>query len=258
MRSATSGSGVPVADRALIVTGASRGIGAATARLAGARGYPVCVNHRDSEPEARKLADEIQAAGGRAIAVGADVGRPDAVARLFDVTERSLGRVGMLVNNAGITGGLSLLRDLTPEALEHVMRTNVMGTFHCCREAVQRMTTTGGGKGGAIVNVTSQAARFGGQRLLHYAASKAALETLTVGLAREVAGEGIRVNAVSPGLIDTDPRDGTRPAGPDDRVGTIPLGRFGRPEEVAEAILWLLSDASSYVTGTVLPVAGGR
>jgi NAD(P)-dependent dehydrogenase (short-subunit alcohol dehydrogenase family) len=247
-------------DKVLIVTGASRGIGAATARLAAARGYRVCVNFLGSAEAAHALVAEIEAAGGRALAVQGDTSDEAAVCRLFETVDRALGPVDALVNNAGVTGPMGRVEDLALDTLRHVLDVNVIGCILCAREAVRRMSTKRGGRGGAIVNVSSGAATLGSpNEYVHYAASKGAVDSFTIGLAREVAGEGIRVNAVSPGLIETDIHAS---AGAPDRLErlapTVPIARAGSPEEVAEPILWLLSDAASYMTGGILRVAGGR
>ena len=242
----------------LLVTGASRGIGAATARLAAARGFSVGVNYLGNRTAAERVAAEIESSGAKAIAVRADVGEEAEVAKLFETVDRELGPVTALVNNAGINGGYSRVDEVDGARLTQVFATNVFGTFFCAREAVRRMSTAHGGPGGAIVNVSSQAATFGGNKLAHYAASKAAVNALTIGLAREVAGEGIRVNAVSPGVIETDALDGLDAGRLEGLKASLPMERFGGPEEVADTILWLLSDQASYVTGAILPVAGGR
>ncbi len=244
----------------LIVTGASRGIGAAIAELAGARGFSVAVNFVTSEAEARAVAEQIISAGGRACAIQADVAREEDILRLFETAERELGPIRALVNNAAITGGFARVDSVRATALARVMAVNVTGAFLCAREAVRRMSTKHGGSGGAIVNVSSRAAHTGSAgEWVHYAASKGAIDTFTIGLAREVATEGIRVNAVAPGLIET----GLHAAnGAPDRLerlaSTIPMQRAGMPLEVAEGVLWLLSPSASYTTGAILEIGGGR
>jgi NAD(P)-dependent dehydrogenase (short-subunit alcohol dehydrogenase family) len=251
---------VPDRPELLIVTGGGRGIGAATARLAARRGYAIVANYAENEAAASAVVREIEQGGGRAIAIQADVSNEKDVLRLFETAEKTLGRVTALVNNAGITGGFSKLEDLTAVTLERVLAVNVTGAMLCAREAVRRMSTRHGGAGGAIVNVSSRAAQLGGPgEWIHYAASKGAIDTLTIGLAKEVGGEGIRVNAVAPGLIETDLHAAAgEPGRPQRLAAANPLARPGLPEEVAEAIVWLLSPASSYITGAILPVSGGR
>ncbi len=243
----------------LIITGASRGIGAAVARLA-ARQYSVVVNYARDEAAASEVVRQLIAAGGRAVAVQADVSVEKDVERLFAEAEKQLGPVRALVNNAGITGNFSRVDAITSEMLARVFAVNVIGTILCSREAVRHMSTRNGGSGGAIVNVSSRASEIGGAgEWVHYAASKGAVDTFTIGLAREIAAEGIRVNAVSPGLISTELHAA---AGAPDRLErmapTIPMKRAGTAEEVAEGILWLLSPAASYLTGVILPISGGR
>jgi len=247
-------------SRTLVVTGGGRGIGAATARLAAARGWAVCVNYRRERAAAESVAAEIARAGGRAAAVAADVASEADVVRLFETAERELGPLGGLVNNAGILERQSRLEDMDAARLERVFAVNVTGAFLCAREAVRRMSTRRGGAGGAIVNVSSLASRLGSpNEYVDYAASKAALDTLTVGLAKEVAAEGIRVNAVRPGLIYTGIHaSGGEPGRVDRLKEGVPMKRGGRPEEVAHAILWLLSDEASYSSGTFIDVSGGR
>lgn len=246
--------------RCLVITGASRGIGAAVARLSGTRGYPVAVNFAKDEAAAQEVVRDIASAGGRAAAIRADIAREADILRLFETAERELGPIGGLVNNAAVTGGFARVQDVTTAALTEVFNVNVVGTMLCAREAVRRMSTIRGGNGGSIVNISSIAARTGSSgEWVHYAASKGAVNSFTLGLAREVATEGIRVNAVAPGLIAT----GLHAAnGEPDRLlrlmPSIPMHRPGLPEEVAEAVLWLLSPAASYVTGSILEIGGGR
>ncbi|HEX2477763.1 MAG TPA: SDR family oxidoreductase [Geminicoccaceae bacterium] len=245
----------------LLITGGSRGIGAATARLAAARGYAVAINYRAEAERAAALVGEIAAAGGNAVAVQADVARPEEVGRMFAQTDERLGRATALVNAAGINGGPpTRVADLAPAALERLMAVNVIGTMLCCREAVRRMSTAHGGAGGAILNVSSMAATIGGRPgRSAYATSKAAVDSFTVGLAKEVAREGIRVNAIRPGMTLTDMTDAVW-RDPDRRTqiaATIAMNRCAEAEEIAQPILWLLSDQASFVSGAILDASGG-
>jgi NAD(P)-dependent dehydrogenase (short-subunit alcohol dehydrogenase family) len=250
----TSSSGV------VLVTGASRGIGAATASLAAARGYAVCINYRNNESAARALCDRIVRAGGQAVVVGADVAVEADVVRLFDECAERIGVPTALVNNAGVLETQMAVVDMDLGRLQRVFATNVFGTFLCAREAVRRMSTARGGRGGTIVNVSSAASRIGSpNEYVDYAASKGAVDTFTLGLAKEVAMQGIRVNAVRPGLIETEIHASGGDPGRVERLkGMLPMQRGGTAEEVAHAILWLLSNESSYTTGTLVDVAGGR
>ncbi len=246
--------------RTLVVTGGSRGIGAAVARLAGRRGYSVAVNFLGDETAACGVVEDIRSGGGSAVAIRGDVGVEADIIRLFQQTERELGPICGLVNNAGVTGGFSRVETLEAANLAHVLTANIAGTILCAREAIKRMSTRRGGHGGVIVNISSLAARTGGAgEWVHYAASKGAVDTFTIGLAREVASEGIRVNAVAPGLIATGIHAANGAPNRLERLSpTIPIGRPGSPAEVAEGVLWLLSDAASYTTGTILEIGGGR
>ncbi len=244
----------------ILVTGGGRGIGAAICRLAAARGYDVAVNYARDEKAARSVVDAIADSGGKAVAVRGDVADAGQVTEMFDAAERALGPLTALVANAGITGTISRLEDADPAAIARVVDVNVTGALLCMREAVRRMSTRNGGKGGAIVGISSAAVTLGSPgEFVWYAASKAAIDTMVLGLGREVAAEGIRVNAVAPALIDTEIHAA---AGAPDRVERmapgIPMGRAGTPEEVAEAVLFLLSDAAGYITGEVIRVGGGR
>jgi NAD(P)-dependent dehydrogenase (short-subunit alcohol dehydrogenase family) len=251
---------VPETMATLIVTGASRGIGAAIARLAGTRGWAVAVNFSTGEAEAQRVVGDIVASGGRAVAIHADIAREDDIVRLFETAERELGAIKGLVNNAAITGGFARVEEVSAAAIQKTFVVNVAGAMLCAREAVRRMSTRRGGTGGAIVNISSRAAHTGSAgEWVHYAASKGAIDSFTIGLAREVATEGIRVNAVAPGLVDTELHAANGDPGRLQRLmPTIPMGRAGTPDEIAEAVLWLLSPASSYVTGAILEVGGGR
>jgi len=248
------------APEVLLVTGGSRGIGAATARLAAERGYAVCVNYEHDHGAADAIVAEVAARGGRAIAVRADVAVEADVFRLFHEIDGRLGRISALVNSAGIVEPQMRLEMMTAERIARIFAVNVVGTMLCAREAVRRMSTSHGGRGGVIVNVSSIAARLGSAgEYVDYAASKGAIDTFTIGLAREVAGDGIRVNAVRPGFTYTDIHArGGEPGRVDRLSGTVPLQRGAQPIEIARAILWLMSNEASYATGAILDVGGGK
>lgn len=247
-------------DRIILITGGGRGIGAATARLAAGRGYAVCISYARNEAAADDVVDSIVGLGGTALAVRADVADEADVERLFRTVDAKLGRIDALVNNAGILETHMRVDRMDVARWQRVFAVNVFGTFSCARQAVRRMSTAHGGRGGAIVNVSSIAARLGSPlEYVDYAASKAAVDTFTLGLAKEVAAEGIRVNAVRPGVVYTEIHASGGEPGRVDRVkNAVPMQRGGQPEEVARAILWLLSDEASYTTGTLLDVGGGR
>ena len=247
-------------NKVMLITGASRGIGAATARLAVQRGYHLLLNYRSRADEAEALAAEISAAGGTAHTMQADIAEEADVLRLFAELDKRYGRLDALINNAGILEAQMRLEQMDVARWQRVLATNVIGSFLCCREAIKRMSSQHGGDGGAIVNVSSMAARLGSpNEYIDYAAAKGAVDSLTIGLAREVAGEGIRVNAVRPGLIATDIHAAGGEPGRIERLkGSVPLQRGGEAREVAEAILWLASEQSSYCTGSFIDVSGGR
>jgi short-subunit dehydrogenase len=243
----------------MIVTGGGRGIGAATARLAARSGWAVALVYRDRSADAEAVLADIAAAGGRAIALRADVGDEAAVIRVFEAAD-ALGPLTALVNNAGVTGGVARVDELDPACLDEVLRTNVRAPFLCAREAIRRMSTRHGGRGGAIVNVGSGASQLGTPGVwVHYAATKGALDTMTIGLAKEVAGEGIRVNCVRPGLIDTEIHASRPPGQLEEILRSVPMGRAGTADEVARSIVWLADgEASPYVTGSFIDARGGR
>ena len=247
-------------DKVLLITGASRGIGAATARLAAGRGYAVCVNYRRNRDAADSVVQDLHAAGARAVAVAADVAVEADVVRMFETCDAALGSPAALVNNVGILETQMRVDAMDAARLARIFAANVIGAFMCARQAVRRMSSRYGGAGGAIVNVSSGASRLGSPgEYVDYAASKGALDTLTIGLAREVAEEGIRVNAVRAGFIYTDIHaSGGEPNRVDRVKAFVPMKRGGRPGEVAAAILWLLSEEASYTTGAFIDVAGGK
>ncbi len=246
--------------KVMIVTGGSRGIGAATAELAAERDYAVCVNYLQNRGAAETVVDKIEQAGGQAVAVAADVSLEPDVLRLFETVDNTLGPVTALVNNAGILEHQMRLDEMDAARLNRIFAINITGCFLCARQAVQRMSTIFGGQGGSIVNVSSGAARSGSPgEYVDYAASKGALDTMTIGLAQEVAAEGIRVNAVRPGFIYTDIHaDGGEPGRVDRVKEFVPMKRGGQASEVANAILWLLSEEASFSTGTFIDVTGGK
>lgn len=247
-------------SKVMLITGASRGIGAATARLAAARGYAVCINYRQQQDAATQLVAEIRADGGEAFAIQADISDENQVAELFKQFDQQFSRLDVLVNNAGMLESQSRLEAIDGARLQRVFAANVYGSFYCARQAIQRMSTRRGGNGGAIINLSSIAAKLGApEEYIDYAAAKGAIDSMTVGLAKELAADGIRVNAVRPGVIDTEIHASGGEPGRVERVSkSIPMQRGGQPEEIAEAIMWLASDAASYTSGALLDVAGGR
>jgi NAD(P)-dependent dehydrogenase (short-subunit alcohol dehydrogenase family) len=247
-------------DLVLLITGGSRGIGAATALLAAQRGFAVAVNYASNSLAADEVVRTIRDGGGRAISVQADVGDEAQVLAMFEKVDAKFGRLTALVNNAGVVDVQARVDQMSVARLERMLRINVIGSFLCAREAVRRMSTKHGGSGGAIVNLSSAAARLGSPgQYVDYAASKGAIDSFTIGLAKEVADEGIRVNAVRPGLIDTEIHaSGGMPDRAFQLASTVPMKRTGSAQEVANGIVWLLSEEASYVTGTFLDVTGGR
>ena len=243
----------------MLVTGAARGIGAAVARHAAACGYHVVLNYTSSRDAAEDLADEIRETGRRALAVQADVADEGAVMAMYALIDEHFGRLDVLVNNAGIAGGYGRLETVTPEMMARLWAVNITGPFLCAREAAARMRTDLGGRGGSIVNISSKAAVLGGStEWVHYAASKGAIDTMTVGLAKELANVGVRVNGVRPGLIESDFHLHAPPGRVERMAPMIPMERSGSAEEVAGAVVWLASAEASYVTGTLIDVTGGR
>ena len=247
-------------QKVVLITGGSRGIGAATAVLLAQHGYRVAVNYREKEGHAKRVVNKINSDGGAAIAIQADVSNESEVAEMFNQLDDRLGTISALVNNAGILAPLARVQDIDAHRIRKLFDINVVGSFVCAREAILRMSTENGGTGGTIINLTSGAARLGAANdYVDYAASKAAIDTFTIGLAKEVANQGIRVNAVRAGFIKTDMHDSVGGSKRFAQVkNTIPMERVGMPEEIAESIYWLLSDKSSYCTGTILDATGGR
>jgi len=244
----------------MLITGASRGIGAATARLAAHQGYALCLNYHQREDAVKQVLEQVHAAGASAITVKADVADESQVLQMFEVIDREFGQLDVLVNNAGMLEQQMRLEQMDAARWTRVLGANVIGSFLCAREAIKRMSTQHGGQGGSIINLSSIAARLGAPgEYIDYAAAKGAIDSMTVGLAQEVAGEGIRVNAVRPGVIHTEIHAS---GGEPDRIervkSSVPMGRGGQAEEVAEAILWLASEHASYTTGALLDVSGGR
>ena len=247
-------------SRVMLITGASRGIGAATARLAAHQGYALCLNYHQREDAVKQVLEQVRAAGVSAMTVKADVADESQVLQMFDMIDREFGRLDVLVNNAGMLEQQMRLEQMDAARWTRVLGANVIGSFLCAREAIKRMSNQHGGQGGSIINLSSIAARLGAPgEYIDYAAAKGAIDSMTVGLAREVAGEGIRVNAVRPGVIHTEIHAS---GGEPDRIervkASVPMGRGGQAEEVAEAILWLASERASYTTGALLDVSGGR
>lgn len=247
-------------NKTVLITGGGRGIGAACARLAAQQGYQVCISYRSDDAAAANVVRAIEEAGGAALAIRADVADEREVERMFAQVDARFGRLAALVNNAGVLARQMRVEEMDAARIRRILDTNVVGSFLCAREAVRRMSTRHGGQGGAIVNVSSRAAVLGSAgEYVDYAASKAAVDALTIGLSKEVAGEGIRVNGVRPGLIHTTMHaDGGEPGRVARLQSSVPMGRGGEPVEVAQAILWLLSDAASFTTGSFIEVSGGR
>ncbi len=246
--------------KTLLITGASRGIGAATARLAAARGYDVAINYASNAAAAEAVATDVRKTGRRALTIQADIANPADVRAMFAACDREFGQLDAFVNNAGILFPHARFTDISEMQLDRMIAVNFKGAYLAAQEAARRLSTRLGGRGGAIVNMSSMGAKLGGAfECTDYGATKGAIETLTIGMAKELAAEGVRVNAVRPGLIDTEIHGSAGEPGRVNRLmGTVPLGRAGTPEDVAEAVLWLLSEQSGYTTGNIVDVAGGR
>ncbi|OGT47432.1 MAG: hypothetical protein A3E83_01655 [Gammaproteobacteria bacterium RIFCSPHIGHO2_12_FULL_41_20] len=238
-----------------IITGASRGIGAATAQLLAKQGYAVCINYYQAKERAEKLATAINQAHGQAIAVQANMALESDILNLFEITDKKLGPITTLINNAGTNGGICEVEHITAHCLQTVFATNVFGAILASREAIKRMKQQNSGN---IVNISSEAAKFGGTKMAHYASSKAALNTLTIATAREVAAYNIRVNAISPGVIDTEMHQASPPERVAALINSLPMKRMGKAVEVAELIAWLVSDSAAYISGTIIPITGAR
>ncbi|WP_444883423.1 SDR family oxidoreductase [Microbulbifer sp. PSTR4-B] len=247
-------------NKVALITGGSRGIGAATAKLLAQRGYQIAISYRERRKQAEDLVNELQSLGVTAIAARADITSEDEVVRLFEKVDQNLGPINSLVNNAAIIKPQMRVELMDSQRINEILRTNITGTLLCCREAIKRMSTKSGGSGGTIVNISSAASRSGSpNEYIDYAASKGAVDTLTIGLSQEVAGEGIRVNGVRPGFIYTEMHaDGGEPDRIERVKSAIPLKRGGQAEEVAKAVAWLLSDESTFTTGSFIDVAGGK
>ena len=243
-----------------LITGGSRGIGAAVARLAAEQGASVCVNYVANGDAAQAVVDDIKSRGGQVMACQGDMAIEADIERVFDECSNAFGPVTVLVNNAGVLDLEGNLADFSSERISRIINLNVTGALLCAREAVRRMSTDSGGRGGSIINISSMAATLGsGGAYVDYAASKGAIDALTIGLAREVARQGIRVNGIRPGIIETDIHaSGGNPTRAEDLADTVPMGRPGKPQEVAEAVIWLASDKASYITGSTINVSGGR
>ncbi|WP_444938180.1 SDR family oxidoreductase [Microbulbifer sp. JMSA002] len=247
-------------NKVALITGGSRGIGAATAKLLAQRGYQIAISYRERRKQAEDLVNELQSLGVTAIAARADITSEDEVVRLFEKVDQNLGPINSLVNNAAVIKPQMRVELMDSQRINEILRTNITGTLLCCREAIKRMSTKSGGSGGTIVNISSAASRSGSpNEYIDYAASKGAVDTLTIGLSQEVAGEGIRVNGVRPGFIYTEMHaDGGEPDRIERVKSAIPLKRGGQAEEVAKAVAWLLSDESTFTTGSFIDVAGGK